>query len=79
LIPPRDIPVTVISSRDQPAEQIAAHRMLAEHSADGRHVIATHSAHWVQFDEPELVVALVRELVERGSHPRPLTAAPLLG
>jgi pimeloyl-ACP methyl ester carboxylesterase len=64
-IPPGDIPVTVISSRNQPPEQIAAHRMLAERSADGRHVIAPRSAHWVQFDEPELVVALVRELVER--------------
>jgi pimeloyl-ACP methyl ester carboxylesterase len=64
LIPPREIPVIVISSSDQPAEEIAAHRMLAERSADGRHVIATRSAHWVQFDEPELIVALVRELVD---------------
>jgi pimeloyl-ACP methyl ester carboxylesterase len=63
--PPGDIPVIVISSGNQPPEQIAAHRMLAERSADGRHVIAGRSAHWVQFDEPELVVALVRELVER--------------
>ena len=64
-IPPREIPVIVISSGNQPPEQIAAHRMLAERSADGRHVIAPRSAHWVQFDEPALVVALVRELVER--------------
>jgi pimeloyl-ACP methyl ester carboxylesterase len=64
-IPPRDIPVIVISSGDQPPEQIAAHRMLAERSAEGRHVIAARSAHWVQFDEPELVVALVKELVDR--------------
>ena len=64
-IPPREIPVIVISSGDQPPEQIAAHRMLAERSASGRHVIAARSAHWVQFDEPELVVSLVRELVER--------------
>jgi pimeloyl-ACP methyl ester carboxylesterase len=63
--PPGDIAVIVISSGNQPPDQIAAHRMLAERSADGRHVIAARSAHWVQFDEPELVVALVRELVER--------------
>ena len=63
-IPPREIPVVVISSGNQPPEQIAAHRMLAERSQDGRHVIAARSAHWVQFDEPALVVALVRELVE---------------
>jgi pimeloyl-ACP methyl ester carboxylesterase len=63
-IPRPEIPVVVISSGDQPAEQIAAHRMLAERSDDGRHVIAARSAHWVQFDEPELVVAQVRELVQ---------------
>jgi len=66
-VPPRDIPVVVISSGNQPTEEIAAHRLLAERSAHGRHVIAARSAHWVQFDEPELVVALVRELVERGA------------
>jgi pimeloyl-ACP methyl ester carboxylesterase len=63
-VPPREIPVVVISSGNQPSEQIAAHRMLAERSVDGRHVIAARSAHWVQFDEPALVVTLVRELVE---------------
>jgi pimeloyl-ACP methyl ester carboxylesterase len=67
LIPPQDIPVIVISSRDQPPEMIAAHRMLAERSDDGRHVIATRSAHWVQFDEPELIVSLVKDLVERAA------------
>ena len=64
-IPPRETPIIVISSGHQPLEPIAAHRKLAERSADGRHVIAARSAHWVQFDEPALVVALVRELVER--------------
>lgn len=64
-MPPGEVPVIVISSGNQPPAQIAAHRMLAERSADGRHVVAARSAHWIQFDEPELVVALVRELVER--------------
>lgn len=71
-IPPREIPVIVISSGDQPPEQIDSHRMLAERSANGRHVIAARSTHWVQFDEPELVVSLVRDLVERGSNPQSL-------
>jgi pimeloyl-ACP methyl ester carboxylesterase len=65
-IPPRGIPVVVISGGNQPPEIIAAHRMLAAGSEDGRHVIAERSAHWVQFDEPELVVAAVRQLVESG-------------
>jgi len=28
-------------------------------------VTATNSGHWIQFDEPHLVVAAVREIVER--------------
>ena len=63
--PPPELPVVVISSGDQPAEQVAAQRTLADSSAAGRHVMATRSAHWVQFDEPELVVAVIRELVEK--------------
>jgi pimeloyl-ACP methyl ester carboxylesterase len=63
IAPPRDIPVVVISGGDQPPEQLAAHRMLAEASAGGRHVVAARSAHWVQFDAPELIVAVVKDLI----------------
>lgn len=64
LTPPRDIPVVVISSGGQPQEQIVAHRTLAEGSLAGRHVIAARSGHWVLFDAPELVIAIIRDLVE---------------
>lgn len=64
-VPPPRVPVVVISGRDLPPEQCAAHRELTEGSADGRHVIATRSGHWIQFDEPELIVRVVRELVDR--------------
>ena len=64
VIPPREIPVVVISSGDQPPEQIASHRALAENSFGGRHIMAARSGHWVQFDEPELIVSVVREIVE---------------
>jgi hypothetical protein len=64
LAPPPDLPLTVISSRDQPPEQIAAHRRLSEWSHRGRHVIAARSGHWIQFDESALIVDVIRELVE---------------
>jgi pimeloyl-ACP methyl ester carboxylesterase len=64
IAPPCETPVVVISSRDQPPEWLAAHRRLAEASGDGRHIIAAQSTHWVQFDEPELITAVVKELVE---------------
>ena len=64
IMPPHEIPVVVISSGNQPPEQLDAQRTLAAASAAGRHVVAARSAHWVQFDEPELIVAVVKELVE---------------
>jgi hypothetical protein len=54
-----------ISSGDQPPEALAAHRMLAEASAGGRHLTAARSTHWVQFDEPELIVSVVKDLCQR--------------
>ena len=41
-------------------------RMLADASHVGRHIIAAHSSHWVQLDEPELVSAAVQQLVQFG-------------
>jgi pimeloyl-ACP methyl ester carboxylesterase len=64
LNPPAGIPVVVISSVNQPPEQIAEHRDLAMRSVRVRHIVAARSTHWVQFDEPELVVAAVRDVVE---------------
>lgn len=65
MLPPPIIPTVVISSGNNPPEQIDEHRALASRSADARHVIANRSTHWVQFDEPELIVDAVRELVAR--------------
>jgi pimeloyl-ACP methyl ester carboxylesterase len=63
--PRRDIPVVVLSGSNQPPEQLAAHRLIAEASDRGRHVIATRSKHWIQFDEPELIVDAIRDIVTR--------------
>ena len=61
--PRRDIPVVVLSGSNQPPEQLAAHRLIADASERGRHVIATRSKHWIQFDEPELIVDAIRDIV----------------
>ena len=60
-----DIPLAVVSGADQPAEVLAKHRQLARLSSGGRHVIASTSGHWIQFDEPDLVVATIRDVVDR--------------
>ncbi len=66
-VPRREIPVVVISGGDQPPDQVAAQRKLADSSAEGRHIIAARSAHWVQFDEPDLLVSAIRDLALRTS------------
>jgi pimeloyl-ACP methyl ester carboxylesterase len=58
-----DIPVVVISSGDQPPDVTALHRALAAMSSRGRVVVASRSGHWVPFDEPELIVEAIREIV----------------
>ena len=68
---PPEIPTIVISSGGQPREHIEAQRMLAAASRGGRHVIAARSSHWIQFDEPELVTAAVRELLARSQSAAP--------
>jgi pimeloyl-ACP methyl ester carboxylesterase len=62
--PPRDVPIVVMSSGDQPPEQVTAHRQLAEGSRAGRHIIAERSGHWIQFDQPDLIIDAIRELVD---------------
>jgi len=60
-----DIPLVIISSGDQLPETIEKHRALARLSSEGRHMIASGTGHWIQFDDPSLVVAAVRDVVER--------------
>jgi pimeloyl-ACP methyl ester carboxylesterase len=60
-IPP-NVPVTVISGRQQPAIRLSEHEAIAKHSLHGKHILAGHSGHWIQFDEPELIVNAIREM-----------------
>ncbi len=65
-----DIPLVVISSGDQTPEVIASHRALSGQSSRGRHRTAPRSGHWVQYDEPKLIVDTIREVVDAGrQHP----------
>jgi pimeloyl-ACP methyl ester carboxylesterase len=61
--PPPAIPLIVISSGNHPPHELAEHRALAARASAGRHVVADRSTHWVQFDQPELIVDAVRDLV----------------
>lgn len=60
---PLDIPVTLIAGANSKTKWPAGE--LARVARDVNYVVAEHSAHWVQLDEPELVVDAVREMVTR--------------
>ncbi len=68
-----DLPLVVVSrsSADSEAQNadeagwISLQAEIARLSTDSRHVVATHSGHYVQLDQPELVVAAVQEVLAR--------------
>jgi pimeloyl-ACP methyl ester carboxylesterase len=60
-----DVPLVIISAGDQPDEVIATHRRLADLSSSGRHIVSAIGGHWIQFDEPDLVVTTIRDIVDR--------------
>jgi pimeloyl-ACP methyl ester carboxylesterase len=60
---PETIPVTVLSSAHSTPVQLEEHRALARRSPRGQHIVARKSGHWIQLDEPELVVQAIREMV----------------
>ncbi len=59
-----DLPVTVLSGANSAADRLALHQAMANRSTRGKLIVAKKSGHWIQLDEPELVVAAVREMVE---------------
>jgi pimeloyl-ACP methyl ester carboxylesterase len=67
---PRDIPVRVITAGipwwPKPEENEAwraSHEHLAASAADGKLLVAEHSAHLIPYDQPEIIVAVIAELV----------------
>ena len=57
------IPVTVLSAANATPEQLEERDQMAHRSPRGRHIIARKSGHWIQLDEPELVVGAIREML----------------
>jgi pimeloyl-ACP methyl ester carboxylesterase len=59
-----DLPLVTISSTDPGDYRVRQQAALARLSTRGRHLIASHSGHWVPIDQPELVISVIREMVE---------------
>jgi pimeloyl-ACP methyl ester carboxylesterase len=65
-----EIPVTVISAANTPLERKVEHVAIGRASAGGKHLTAAQSGHWVMVDEPDLIVDVIKEAIERARAPR---------
>jgi pimeloyl-ACP methyl ester carboxylesterase len=62
-----EIPVTILSASNSTAAQLAERETIANHSIHGRHSIATKSGHWIHFDQPELVIEAIHDMLARNT------------
>ncbi len=59
-----DRPVVVLSAAELRPELQRLHDALAAGSSNGRHIVATTAGHWIQLDEPRLVVQAIADCVD---------------
>jgi len=66
------LPLVTISATTPSDARRPLQEALASRSTRGRHILAANSGHWIPLDEPQLVVQVIREVVEasRASHGR---------
>jgi pimeloyl-ACP methyl ester carboxylesterase len=60
-----DMPLVVLTASDPSPARRAEQDAVAQLSSRGRHLIATRSGHWIQLDQPELVIEAVRLVVSQ--------------
>jgi pimeloyl-ACP methyl ester carboxylesterase len=57
------VPITVLSAANATPEQLQEREAWARLSPRGKHIRARKSGHWIQLDEPELVVEAIRDML----------------
>lgn len=57
-----DLPLVTISASGVSPRRRELQERLARRSSHGRHVVAANSGHWIPLDEPQTVIAAVREV-----------------
>ena len=62
-----DLPLIVLSASDSSPSRAAEHDRMAARSTFGRKIVAEKSGHWIQLDQPDLVIESVREIISRSS------------
>ncbi len=59
-----DIPLIVLSAGNADPIRVAEQDRVARLSSNGKHIVASNSGHWIQLEQPELVVEAIRELIK---------------
>ena len=65
------IPMVVLSANSSSPAQMKEHESLTRLSSQAKHVVASKGGHWIQLDEPDLVIESIREVVESVGRRRP--------
>ncbi|MCH6554638.1 MAG: alpha/beta hydrolase [Acidobacteria bacterium] len=61
-----DMPLVVLSASNADPIRVAEQDRVARLSSNGKHIVASNSGHWIQLEQPELVVEAIRELIKPG-------------
>lgn len=61
-----DVPVCVISAATSTATERGEREALLRNISLGEHIVAERAGHWIQLDEPELVIDACRRMLARG-------------
>ncbi len=60
-----DLRVVVLSAADSTPARSAEHARIARQSSRGEMIVAEKSGHWIQLDQPELVVEAIRKIASQ--------------
>jgi pimeloyl-ACP methyl ester carboxylesterase len=58
-----NLPLITISATEMTHARHQLQEALAHRSTQGRHIVATHSGHWIPLEEPEIIVSAIHEVV----------------
>lgn len=59
-----EVPVVILSASNTSLARRTEQEATARLSTNGKHLVAAKSGHWVQLDQPELVIEAIQEVVE---------------
>jgi pimeloyl-ACP methyl ester carboxylesterase len=67
-----DVPLIVLSAGNLRPERLRENEALAGISSRGKHIVVHDSGHFIQLEQPQVVIDAIREVIE-AAHQRPLS------